>query len=145
MFKEELTHKTFDQVPMTSGYGSIREKKVNPDLAEERSLKDFDQGELTRLIYGGNLERHLEYKDMLEKHPVMQSKMEMYDMTREELMERSMKILNYMVKNPELIKLHQAKSLHTGFSDYMQGQVSATFKYIASLFSTPSELVYPCS
>ena len=71
--------------------------------------------------------------------------MEMYDMTREEQMERSMKILNYMVKNPELIKLHQAKSLHTGFSDYMQGQVRFTFKYIASLFSTPSELVYPCS
>jgi hypothetical protein len=37
-----LTHKTFDEVPMASGYGSVREKKVNPDLAEERSLKDFD-------------------------------------------------------------------------------------------------------
>ena len=118
---------------MTSGYGSVREKKVNPDLAEERSLKDFDQGELTRLIYGSNFERHLEYKDMLEKHPIMQSKMEMYDMTREEQMERSMKIFNYIVKNPDLVKLHQAKSLHTGFSDYLQGQVRVMHHYIASI------------
>jgi len=55
------------------------------------------------LIYGSNFERHLEYKDMLKKHPIMQSKMEMYDMTREEQMERSMKILNYIVKNPDLV------------------------------------------
>ena len=39
---KDLTHKTFDQVPMSAGYGSVREKKVNPDLADERSLKDFD-------------------------------------------------------------------------------------------------------
>jgi hypothetical protein len=70
---------------------------------------------------------------MLEKHPIMQSKMDMYDMTREEQMERSMKIFNYIVKNPDLVKLHQAKSLHTGFSDYMQGQVRATYNYIDSI------------
>jgi hypothetical protein len=60
---------------------------------------------------------------MLEKHPILQSKMEHYDMTREEQMERSMKILNHIVKNPELVKLHQGKALHTLFVDYMQGQV----------------------
>jgi hypothetical protein len=70
---------------------------------------------------------------MLEKHPIMQSKMEMYDMTREEQMERSMKIFNYIVKNPDLVKLHQAKSLHTGFSDYLQGQVRVMHHYIASI------------
>ena len=43
---------------------------------------------------------------MLEKHPIFQSKIEMYDMNREEQMERSMKIMNYIVKNPELVRLH---------------------------------------
>jgi hypothetical protein len=51
--------------------------------------------------------------------------MEMYDMTREEQMERSMQILNHIVKSPKLIELHQAKALHTLFVDYMQGQVSS--------------------
>ena len=124
----DVTHKNFDQVPMPTGYGSIREKKVNPDLAEERTLRDFDQAELTQLIYGGNLERHHEYKEMLEKNPIMQSTMALYDMSREEQMERSMKILNHIVKKPELVKLHQAKALHTLFNDYMQGQVRATFQ-----------------
>ena len=36
-----ITHKTFDQIK-TAVYGSIREKKVNPDLQEERDKKDFD-------------------------------------------------------------------------------------------------------
>jgi hypothetical protein len=35
-----VTHQNFDQQPMI--YGSITEGKVNPDLAEERSLRDFD-------------------------------------------------------------------------------------------------------
>lgn len=70
---------------------------------------------------------------MLEKHPIMQSKIEMYDMTREEQMERSMKIMNYVVKNPDLVKLHQAKSLHTIFGDYMQGQVRVSHYQIASI------------
>ena len=60
---------------------------------------------------------------MLEKNPIMHSTMDMYDMTREEQMERAMKILNHIVKNPELVKLHQSKALHTLFNDYMQGQV----------------------
>ena len=37
----DLTHQNFDLVK-SSAYGSIREKKVNPDLAEERVLIDFD-------------------------------------------------------------------------------------------------------
>ena len=60
----------------------------------------------------------------------MQSTMDFYDMSREELMERSMKILNHIVKSPELVKLHQAKALHTIFVDYMQGQVSESLSLI---------------
>ena len=43
---------------------------------------------------------------MVANHPIMQAGIEFYEMTREEQMERSMKILNYIVKNPELIRLH---------------------------------------
>lgn len=99
-----ISHKSFDEHATT--HGSIREGKVNPDLAQERSLKDFDQGELTRLIYGASYERHVEYKEMLEKNPIMRSTIDMYDMSREEIMERSMKIINHVVKSPELIRLH---------------------------------------
>ena len=119
--KADLTHQTFDQIK-PHAYGSIREKKVNPDLAEERALIDFDQKELTRLIYGGMYERHVEFKDMVEKHPIMKAGMEFYEMTREEQMERSMKVLNYIVKNPELISLHQTKSVNTLWLDYQVGQ-----------------------
>ena len=103
--QSDLTHKTFDQVKPVQ-YGSLREKKVNGDLQEERDLLDFDQKELTHLIYGGMYERHVEFKDMVANHPIMQAGIEFYEMTREEQMERSMKILNYIVKNPELIRLH---------------------------------------
>ena len=37
-------------------------------------------------------------------------------------MERSMKVLNYIVKNPELIRLHQTKSVTTLWLDYQVGQ-----------------------
>ncbi len=38
--KAPLTHKSFDEHQTV--YGSLREGKVNPDLAEERALLDFD-------------------------------------------------------------------------------------------------------
>jgi hypothetical protein len=62
---------------------------------------------------------------MLEKNPIMQASLNLYDMSREEQMERSMKIINHVAKSPELIQLHQAKALHTLFVDYMFGQVSS--------------------
>lgn len=70
--KADITHKTFDQHDV-GAYGSIREKKVNPDLQEERELRDFDQKELTRLIYGGQYEKHLELKELVGKTPELQA------------------------------------------------------------------------
>jgi hypothetical protein len=67
-------------------------------------------------------ERHVEFKDMVEKHPIMHAGMEFYEMTREEQMERSMKILNYVLKNPQLKTLYQSKSLNTLWLDYQVGQ-----------------------
>lgn len=40
--REPLTHKTIDGPQSTLRYGSILDKKVNPDLQEERDKKDFD-------------------------------------------------------------------------------------------------------
>lgn len=67
-------------------------------------------------------ERHVEFKDMVAKHPIFHAGMEFYEMTRSEQMERSMKILNYVVKNPELTRLHQTKSLTALWIDYQVGQ-----------------------
>jgi len=61
---------------------------------------------------------------MLVDHPILKAGIEFYDMSREEIMERGMKVLNYIAKDPEMIKLHQSKSLHTLWLEYNQGQVS---------------------
>ncbi len=69
--KELLTHKNFDQNPIT--YGSIYEKKVNPDLLEERQKRDFDQEELTRIIYGEYYSHHKECQAQTAKYPELQN------------------------------------------------------------------------
>lgn len=122
--KQEFTHRTFDQVKNPAPrYGSIREKKVNPDLQEEREKRNFDQRELTQLIYGAMYERHREYADLVARDKNLQSNLEFYDMSREELLERSMRVVNYIAKSPELVRFHQSKSLTTNLADYFQGQV----------------------
>jgi len=51
----------------------------------------------------------------------MQSSIEFYEMSREELIERSYKILKHIASDPKLIELHQAKALTTIIGDYLQG------------------------
>ncbi len=84
--KEPLTHKTFDNFGKgsTAPYGSIKERKVNPDLQEERAKINFDQAELTRLIYGSHLDRHQTMKAVFASVPELQNSYEFYEMSREE-------------------------------------------------------------
>lgn len=79
-----LMHKTFDQPRPPLRYGSVKEGKVNPDLQEERDRKDFDQLELTKLIYGEQYNNHLNYVEWFKKHPEVFPGPKFYDMTREE-------------------------------------------------------------
>jgi len=97
----ELTHKQFDQ-KKSDNYGSIRERKVNPDLAEEREKCDFDTKELTKLFYGDSYEIHRDFLDVVTTDKEMQSNLEFYEMTREEMLERSMKLVNHVVQVPRL-------------------------------------------
>lgn len=78
-----FTHQAFDQVK-PQAYGSIREKKVNPDLQEERDKCNFDQSELTKVIYGNDFETHKSYTKLMQDHKELHTTFEFYDMTREE-------------------------------------------------------------
>lgn len=84
--KEPLTHQKFDNFGKgaTAPYGSIRERKVNPDLAEERARVNFDQKELTRIIYGNHADRHETMKEVIASVPELQNSFEFYEMSREE-------------------------------------------------------------
>ena len=44
-------------------------------------------------------------------------------MSREELLEQSMKKINKIINTPDIQALHHGKSLTTLMMDYMQGQV----------------------
>ena len=50
------TSSTFSQ---KEPFGSIRNKKVNPDLQEERDKIDFDQEELTKIIYNDTYDLYM--------------------------------------------------------------------------------------
>lgn len=72
-----------------AAYGSIREKKVNPDLQEEREKCNFDQKELTKVIYGPDWEQHEVFKSKIASNPELQQSFDFYDLSREELLEQS--------------------------------------------------------
>jgi hypothetical protein len=129
---KEFTHQAFDQVK-PARYGSIREKKVNPDLQEERDKCNFDQKELTKIIYGNDIEFHNLYKRFTLENKELQTTPEFYEMTREEQMERSMRQFSFLHSHPEIRKHHQSKSFITILLDYMQGQVRR-ITYSDSLF-----------
>jgi Acyl-coenzyme A oxidase N-terminal len=74
-------------------------------------------------LFGQDYEYHEIFKSIMSKHPELQATSEFYEMTREELMERSMKAVNKIVNDPEIKQYHQSKSLTTLMMDYMQGQV----------------------
>ncbi len=125
MKRPDVTHKSFDG-PNPQPYGSIRERKVNPDLEEERKKVNFDQLELTKLIYAQFYDMHCQYKQMVQENPDMANSLDFYDMTREEQMERSQRIIHKAITTPSIQKLHVSSSLTTLMMDYLQGQVRKT-------------------
>ena len=100
--KKEFLHKEFDKVKPVA-YGSIREKKVNPDLQEERAKCNFDRAELTQVIYGNNVDLHKDFIAFFEKRPHLQTDFSFYEMTREEMLERGMKVLKEVASSKESI------------------------------------------
>lgn len=58
----------------------------------------------------------------MQEHKELNTTFEFYDMSREEIMERSMKQFHYIHSHPEILKHHQSKSFTTLMMDYMQGQ-----------------------
>lgn len=66
--KPFLSTKSFPQ--FSENYGSIKEKKVHPDLAMERSACDFEQVELTKILYGEHhYQKHKTYQNIIRKTP----------------------------------------------------------------------------
>lgn len=63
----------------------------------------------------------------MQEHKELNTTFEFYDMSREEIMERSMKQFHYIHSHPEILKHHQSKSFTTLMMDYMQGQVAFNF------------------
>jgi hypothetical protein len=103
--KKEFLHKTHDQV-LPAAYGSIHERKVNPDLQEERDKCNFDQAELTKVIYGNNVVLHKDFSAWVQKEPLLQAGPAFYDMTREEQMERAQKVMKFIASDKDNITLH---------------------------------------
>ena len=58
---------------------------------------------------------------MIAEHPDIANTLDFYDMTREEQMERSMRIMNKVLTDPKLQPLHISNSLTTLMMDYLQG------------------------
>ena len=56
---KSLSYKSFPE--HNENHGSINDKKTHPDLLKERANKDFDQEELTRILYGTNFDKHKRY------------------------------------------------------------------------------------
>jgi Acyl-coenzyme A oxidase N-terminal len=75
--------------------GSIKNKIVASDLEEERKKCNFDQKELSTLIWGGKqeYERILDVWGDLKADKGLQVTEKWYDMTREELMEDGLRRL----------------------------------------------------
>lgn len=65
--------------------GSIKEKRVNPDLLEERAKQAFDKEELLEAVTDPELfKKARECIDDLYEHPELKSTAEFFDMSREE-------------------------------------------------------------
>jgi Acyl-coenzyme A oxidase N-terminal len=70
-------------------HGSIKNKVVASDLEEERKHLNFDQRELTNLVWGGPHEhaRILDLVKDMEADPVLKCSEKWYDYSREEQQE----------------------------------------------------------
>ncbi len=80
-----------DTLQSTEPYGSIADNKVNPDLEEERQKKDFDDVELTKLIYGYSHDYLRSIIKAFEDNPTLQIGPKLYEMSRQEIIEHSIK------------------------------------------------------
>ncbi len=127
-----MTHANFDQVQRP--YGSIKEKKVHPDLLEERAKLDFDQDEMTRILLSDTYHLHKAYSKAVADRPELQSTFEFYEMSREQQMEVLMKRMNIMLQDPQIKKYLQTFSISTNFLEYSQGQVRLDLILLIHLF-----------
>lgn len=79
--------------------GSIKEKRVNPDLLEERQKCVFDKDEfLVSTLDPKILELSKSYNDDLAKHPELRSDPSFFDMDREQQMKTWWERLNFCYK-----------------------------------------------
>jgi hypothetical protein len=94
------------------------------------------------MIYGAQYEKHVELKDLLQKTPELQPGLQYYDMTREEQIERSMKVIKKIITDPNLRRLHKSPSLTTLLGDYVQGQVKICSLNVIDPFRNQSIYVF---
>ena len=67
--------------------GSIKNKRVNPDLQAERDKIAFDRDEMSNFFFGEDLERIAgKFATDIEKYPELKTDFSWFDMTREEKM-----------------------------------------------------------
>ena len=107
--------------------GSIKNKIVASDLEDERKKCNFDQQELTHLLWGGK-EKHLRAREVQEdmnRFEVLRGSEKWYDMSREEQQENALLRLrtiydNYHDKYFKNFKQHMTPWWTLGF----QGLVS---------------------
>lgn len=106
--------------------GSIKEKRVSPDLLEERAKCNFNQEELTEIIYGGKelRDEYLSWHKDMEKDPILQNNEKFYEMTREEMMENQMRKIKRLYElNREKYFFKQKATYNAYFYSSLQGLV----------------------
>eukprot|EP00347_Sterkiella_histriomuscorum_P017806 403347919 len=126
-------------------YGSIKDKKVNPDLQAERDNCDFDQLELTKILYGNHYDKHKVFQKIIRDTPQIQGDPKYYDMNRQEMMIHSMKVIKAAYLSPltEVEKDYVFDSSEN-LAEYLQGQVPfalsfSMFNLVVTNLSTPEQ------
>lgn len=73
---------------------------IDISLKEERSKIDFDQEQLTTLLWGGkeSLNRHRHLMDFCSNDPVLKNEPCKYELTREETLEEQYKKMSRLYK-----------------------------------------------
>ena len=106
--------------------GSVRNNRVSPDLQEERDKCNFNQAELTEILYGGkaNREEYLSWAREMENDPILRNNEQWYELTREEMMEKQFqKLRRFYEINREKYFYNQKATYSAYFYSTTQGLV----------------------
>ena len=105
--------------------GSIKDKRVAPDLVKERNQCNFDQDEMKTIFFHGLYPKFKEDMDAMVKYPELANSHEFYEMTPGEKIYHKFKQCKKMYEiDPQKYFVEQARPDYNWF--YMsEGQVSS--------------------